>query len=115
MNNCWILVRNGKGVTKMAADNIKFTGYDINELESSWFVAVHKFFAPGGGAEQKLGPIASADLLYRNDNPIHQSEYNRNDTRDILTFMVTPVSGNEKMCHVFRNGRGTSCMNDREQ
>lgn len=53
MDDDWILVdRTKKVCIKTAASNVEFIGYDIDNLEECWFVAVNRFFAPGGGAEQ---------------------------------------------------------------
>lgn len=49
----WTLVeRRRKARTKKAEITVNFTGYDRAKLEECWIVAVNRFFAPGGGAEQ---------------------------------------------------------------
>lgn len=53
MDTHWNLVERRKKVyIKQAADTVKFLGHDINKLEECWIIAVRRFFAPGGGAEQ---------------------------------------------------------------
>ena len=49
----WTLVEPCKKVhTKQPEITVKFTGYDLGKVEQCWIVAVNRFFAPGGGAEQ---------------------------------------------------------------
>lgn len=54
LDNSWTVVKrqNVHVRDKKAAENIKFTGHGIKELEYRWVVAANTFFAHGGGAEQ---------------------------------------------------------------
>ncbi|CAG7969414.1 unnamed protein product [Penicillium nalgiovense] len=122
LDNSWIVVKrqNVHVRDKKAAENVKFTGHGIKELEYRWVVAVNTFFAHGGGAEQKFGSIATAELTVwnttsMNNNPVHRSCFNPQDERLVLTFIVTAVSGEKRKCHVFETGKGTRCVGDIEQ
>ncbi|KAF2496330.1 hypothetical protein BU16DRAFT_561148 [Lophium mytilinum] len=42
-----------------ARNLLKWMGFDRTKLPSIWQSAVEKFAGPGGGAEQKLGPVKS--------------------------------------------------------
>ncbi|KAJ5420095.1 hypothetical protein N7465_002614 [Penicillium sp. CMV-2018d] len=122
----WTLVERGrKARTKQAETTVKFTGYDRAKLEECWIVAVNRFFAPGGGAEQKFGLISTAELTQvylwvldnttSNNDPVHRSSFNPKDERPVLTFIVTAVSGEKKRCHVIDTGKGTKWIGDKEQ
>ncbi|KAJ5822180.1 uncharacterized protein N7525_011464 [Penicillium rubens] len=57
LDDGWTVVerhKNARVRNKIAAENVKFIGHSIKELEGCWVVAVNTFFARGGGAEQGL-------------------------------------------------------------
>ncbi|OCL07466.1 hypothetical protein AOQ84DRAFT_389488 [Glonium stellatum] len=90
-----------------ARNLLKWLGFDRTELPPSWRSAVEKFAGPGGGAEQRLGPVNSIYIKSRQGNPLHQSHFNRADKRTVISAEISARNG-KKVCHIFEDGSGTT-------
>lgn len=58
------IVSVGETSVKEASSDIKFMGYDRNQLPPTWLTAVNRFFAEGGGAEK----VPQTDFLLSFDS-----------------------------------------------
>jgi len=100
-------------------------------------LAIDKFFAPGGAAEQKLGNITRVNIRYeflaseprfireslpytnlvpsssKNGHAQHISKTNPGDKRSIITARAVG-SKKTRNCHINEKGTGTISKNDPE-
>ncbi|KAL4785299.1 hypothetical protein BJX76DRAFT_324690 [Aspergillus varians] len=84
-----------------------WTGFDRSKLSERWQSAVEKFTDPGGGAEARLGKLKRVDIKYRDDNPVHQSHFNRDDKAWVISAEISGENG-RKVCHIYDDGSGTT-------
>ncbi|OTA94875.1 hypothetical protein M434DRAFT_394247 [Hypoxylon sp. CO27-5] len=90
---------------------VKFLGYNVDKLRKPYSSAVKKFTAPGGSAEQKLGKLESVYIKSRNNNPVHQSSYNKKDKAWVISAKIVG-SKDTKTCHIYEDGTGTIKVGD---
>ncbi|KAG0646623.1 hypothetical protein D0Z07_7339 [Hyphodiscus hymeniophilus] len=92
----------------------KRLGFPVESIPGSHRSAYEKFFAPGGGAEQKFGKIKSALVRSRGGNPVHQSSYNKADKAWVISVFVEGEK-DKAACHIYQDGTGTKKKGDRRE
>ncbi|CAG8083144.1 unnamed protein product [Penicillium salamii] len=63
---------------------------------------------------QKFGTVYDAEIKHRDDTAVHKSCFNPEDKRDVLSIHVRGKRRNVT-CHLFKNGKGTFGVRDREE
>ncbi|KAI1424334.1 hypothetical protein F5Y12DRAFT_753248 [Xylaria sp. FL1777] len=97
--------------TSAAVSAIKrLLGYPIENLDPKWKSAVETYKA--NGAPKKVGqPVAEVLIFYPEDgsSPVHNSGYNPEDKRDILSAKMRLADGSiaPGTHHIFDDGKGT--------
>ncbi|KAJ4989348.1 hypothetical protein SVAN01_05073 [Stagonosporopsis vannaccii] len=92
---------------------INFVGYDPTNLSKVWFGAFNKFIEPGGSAEKKLGKVKEVEIMTKTgtNSPVHRSHFNRLDTESVIAARIVGSKGS-KVCHIYKDGTGTSAKGD---
>ncbi|KAM5440961.1 hypothetical protein MferCBS31731_004100 [Microsporum ferrugineum] len=90
---------------------LSWSGFDRFRLPEKWRRAVDTFTVPGGAAEAKLGKLTHVNIKYRDDNPIHQSHFNRDDKEWVISAEISGENG-KKVCHIYEDGSGTTKKGD---
>ncbi|KGO63869.1 hypothetical protein PITC_054950 [Penicillium italicum] len=90
---------------------LKWSGFDRAKLPDDWRNAVETFTMPGGGAEAKLGKLKRIYIRYRGNDPVHQSHFNPEDKRWVISAEISGEDG-RKVCHIFKDGKGTTKKDD---
>ncbi|KNG83000.1 hypothetical protein ANOM_008745 [Aspergillus nomiae NRRL 13137] len=86
---------------------LEWAGFDRYKLSPKWRSAVERFTGPGGGAEARLGKLRRVDIKHRDDNPVHQSHFNRDDKEWVISAEISGENG-RKVCHIYDDGSGTT-------
>ncbi|KAH3947341.1 hypothetical protein HBH53_120330 [Parastagonospora nodorum] len=95
---------------------VKIVGKAAAKLNDVGLAAVNKYIQ--NGAVKKVGEIESVEIKTRGDeNPVHKSHFNRNDTEDVLSVRITPVDKTKKTLthHVYMDGTGTFKKGDKRE